>query len=238
MRDSLPIQADCGREVNTDCTSTIASILFYFSLPWSFSYLPWIRSSSILSTQHSKNVRQKRLAQSILDEPLLSGYYIDYKKQSGYLIDLRVEGSVVEHIPATLISVANSQVSAAAIEDHQSTCTASPPCFHPEEDLTSTVPGDVYKSICEYRLINTGCYHTLTEVSKSFFSFFFFFLFSCPSPNVQCLSGTSVSPGTRVMETSQSAHQPFRIKEEQQGLNQALSLVDQSSMTGNMVSLH
>ena len=94
-------------------------------------------------------VRRQLLAQSIADEPLPSGYYHDYNKEGEDLIDLEVEGSVVEQPPATPLSLAETNASEPAIEDTLSEKTASPNRFQQDNESNGTIPEAVYDSIRE-----------------------------------------------------------------------------------------
>lgn len=98
-----------------------------------------------------EELRRRLLAQSIAEEPLPSGYYHDYEEDGEDLIDLDVEGSVIQPnpIPPTPISVAYSETSAAALGDQASERTASPSRFQPEDDSVSTVADEVYEAISE-----------------------------------------------------------------------------------------
>ena len=104
----------------------------------------------IYQADAQEELRRKLLAQSIAEEPLPSGYYHDYDEEGEDLIDLEVEGSVIDPIPPTPVSIPHSDTSQAALDDQASERTVSPGRFQPAEGSTSTVGDEVYDSIRTY----------------------------------------------------------------------------------------
>lgn len=103
----------------------------------------------IYQPDNQEVVRRHLLAQSIAEEPLESGFSHDYDKDNKDLIDLEVASTFRDQPPPTPISIADTDLSEAALGDSLSDRTVSPHRFQPDNESVGTIGSEVYDNICK-----------------------------------------------------------------------------------------